>query len=97
MTDPASVGVRELRQNLSVYLRRVAAGATLRVTERGAPVALLTPLPGRASALDRLVASGLATPASGDVLDVDPVKAAERRNGRPTVSQALQEQRAERL
>lgn len=35
------VGVRELRQNLSVYLRRVAEGETLEVTERGRPVARL--------------------------------------------------------
>jgi prevent-host-death family protein len=38
------VGVRELRQNLSVYLRRVRRGETLEVTERGEPVALLQPL-----------------------------------------------------
>ena len=52
------VGIRELRQNLSVYLRRVEAGETLEVTERGKPVALLTPLPGRQSILDRLIAEG---------------------------------------
>ena len=39
------VGVRELRQNLSVYLRRVAAGETLEVTERKRAVAILVPLP----------------------------------------------------
>ena len=39
------VGVRELRQNLSVYLRRVRRGETLVVTERGLPVATLQPLP----------------------------------------------------
>ena len=39
------VGVRELRQNLSVYLRRVEAGETLEVTEHGHSVARLTPLP----------------------------------------------------
>ena len=33
--DPARVGVRELRQNLSVYLDRVKAGETLTVTEHG--------------------------------------------------------------
>jgi prevent-host-death family protein len=38
------VGVRELRQNLSVYLRRVQEGEALEVTERGRPVALLGPL-----------------------------------------------------
>ena len=39
------VGVRELRQNLSVYLRRVRRGEPLVVTERGRPVATLQPLP----------------------------------------------------
>jgi len=36
------VGVRELKQHLSEYLRRVADGQTVRVTDRGVPVALLT-------------------------------------------------------
>ena len=63
MAVRASVGVRELRQNLSVYLRRVGAGETLEVTERGRPVALLGPLPGRSGMLDRLVSDGLARPA----------------------------------
>jgi prevent-host-death family protein len=38
------VGVRELRQNLSVYLRRVAKGERFVVTERREPVAELVPL-----------------------------------------------------
>lgn len=38
-----SVGIRELRQNLSVYLRRVKQGETLAVTERGHTVARLVP------------------------------------------------------
>jgi prevent-host-death family protein len=38
------VGVRELRQNLSVYLRRVAKGESFVVTERREPVAELVPL-----------------------------------------------------
>jgi len=32
------------KQHLSEYLRRVAAGETLQVTDRGVPVALITPL-----------------------------------------------------
>ncbi len=40
---PESVGVRELRQNLSRYLRRVKAGEPLAVTERGRVVARLVP------------------------------------------------------
>jgi prevent-host-death family protein len=38
-----TVGVRELRQNLSRYLERVKAGETLTVTERGQEVARLVP------------------------------------------------------
>ena len=54
------VGVRELRQNLSVYLRRIVQGETLRVTEHGHPVALLTPIPNSGEpVLDELEAQGL--------------------------------------
>jgi len=45
------VGVRELRQNLSKYLRRVLSGETLEVTEGGRPVAVLAPLREEATAL----------------------------------------------
>ena len=41
-----SVGVRELRQNASVLLRRVAAGESIVVTDRGRPVARLAPIGG---------------------------------------------------
>ena len=50
----AQVGVRELRQNLSVYLERIALGETLEVTDRGQPVAILAPLPKPVSVLERL-------------------------------------------
>jgi prevent-host-death family protein len=39
-----SVGVRELRQNLSKYLHRVKKGESLTVTERGREVARVVPL-----------------------------------------------------
>ncbi|HEX3609811.1 MAG TPA: type II toxin-antitoxin system prevent-host-death family antitoxin [Solirubrobacterales bacterium] len=41
-----TVGVRELRQNLSKYLRRVKDGESLTVTERGREVARVVPLAG---------------------------------------------------
>lgn len=64
---PARVGVRELRQNLSVYLDRVKAGETLEVTEHGRPVARLAPnVPQQLSLIDRMIADGRITPASGD-------------------------------
>jgi len=51
------IGIRELRQRASDYLRRVEAGETIEVTDRGRPVALLTPIP-KASPVERLRASG---------------------------------------
>ena len=66
------VGVRELRQKLSVYLDRVKAGEVLEVTERGHAVALFTPLPGPATALEQLIAAGRATAAAGDLLALRP-------------------------
>jgi prevent-host-death family protein len=61
MSDSLSVGVAELRQNLSVYLRRVSKGERLVVTDRNRPVAELGPAPATGPDLDRLVASGRVT------------------------------------
>jgi prevent-host-death family protein len=58
-----SIGVRELRQQASKYLREVERGETFEVTDHGRPVALLTPIP-RKGVLDRMIAEGRATPAT---------------------------------
>ncbi|MGI8998470.1 MAG: type II toxin-antitoxin system Phd/YefM family antitoxin [Candidatus Limnocylindria bacterium] len=58
------IGIRELRQNASEYVRRAEAGETIEVTDRGRPVARLAPLPKAESILDRLIAEGKATPAT---------------------------------
>jgi prevent-host-death family protein len=42
-----TAGVRELRQYASELLRRVEAGESIEITDRGRPVAVLVPLPGR--------------------------------------------------
>jgi prevent-host-death family protein len=68
---PDQVGVRELRQNLSVYLRRVKGGETLQVTERGVPVAELRPRPARSvSRIDQMLADGRIRPATGRPRDI---------------------------
>lgn len=87
------VGVRELRQNLSVYLRRVVRGESFEVTDRGRAVALLAPLPEPSSPVQRLVAAGRASNPEGGISEALPPK------GRPSrrLSEALREQRAERL
>jgi prevent-host-death family protein len=66
----SSVGVRELRQNLSVYLERVKKGEALTVTDRGEEVAILRPMPKTNSVIDRLIAEGRATPAKRHIRDV---------------------------
>lgn len=60
MDSATAVGVRELRQNLSVYLARVRRGETLTVTERRQVVAVLAPAARSSDAIDRLVAEGRA-------------------------------------
>jgi prevent-host-death family protein len=90
---PERVGVRELRQNLSVYLRRVERGESLVVTEHGRPVARLGPLPVGGSTIEQLIDQGRITPANGS-LDGLP---ALRGPITDEASRALEQQRRERL
>jgi len=53
-----TVGVAELRQNLSRYLRRVENGERLLVTDRNRPVAELGPPSSSGADLDRLIVEG---------------------------------------
>ncbi len=64
-----SVGVRELRQRASELLRRVGEGETIEITDRGRPVALLTPTP-RGTPLERLRAAGVIEAATEDLDDL---------------------------
>lgn len=61
----ASVGVRELRQAASELLRRVEQGETIEITDRGRPVALLTPVP-EGTPLNRMRATGQIEAAARD-------------------------------
>lgn len=64
----ASVGIRELRQRASELLRRVEDGESIEITDRGRPVAMLTPLP--EDPLARLKASGDLGQSEGDLADL---------------------------
>jgi prevent-host-death family protein len=89
------IGVRELRQNASAWLREVQAGATLEITDRGRPIALLTPLPGGAPR-DRLIAEGRLKPGSGDLMEL--LKAhppLPPMTGRPLASEILEQMRVD--
>jgi len=92
---PARVGVRELRQNLSVYLDRVKAGETLEVTEHGKPVAQLGPRPAKAtSIIDQMIAEGRITPATFDHRMIPPPPSIPDPSGK-TSTETLLEMREE--
>jgi prevent-host-death family protein len=96
MTRPQRVGVRELRQNLSVYLRLVKEGKILEVTERGKPVARLVPPSTGDVWFDAMIAAGKIRPATGDLSDLPPPE--KVRPGEKPLSEILQEMRdAERF
>jgi prevent-host-death family protein len=89
--QPARVGVRELRQNLSVYLDRVKAGETLDVTEHGQPVAQLGPRPAKpTSIIDQLIAEGRITPATFDHRKIPPPPFIPDPSGRTLTETLLQ-------
>ncbi len=71
MSHMERVGIRELRRDASAILRRVTAGETVEVTDRGRPVAVL--VKAMPSGLARLEREGLLRGAEGDLLDIVPV------------------------
>ncbi|MDQ3325844.1 MAG: type II toxin-antitoxin system prevent-host-death family antitoxin [Actinomycetota bacterium] len=82
-----SIGVRELRQDASRWLRRVAAGESFTITDRGRPVASLAPI--AASDWDRLTDSGAVLRAGGELRHAAPV----RSDADPTLTALLNDDR----
>jgi prevent-host-death family protein len=87
-----SVGVAELRRNLSVYLRRVQRGERVLITDRNRPVAELGPAPTTGPDLDRLIAAGRVSRPLRSTLPEPLELPGERR----ALSRALDEVRGER-
>jgi prevent-host-death family protein len=90
------VGIREIRQNLSKYLKRVEEGETFEVTDHGRPVATLGPVRRTHSpTLERLAAQGWAILGTGENLaDMgEPIEISEG----PTASEILDELREDRI
>jgi prevent-host-death family protein len=82
------IGVRELRQNASDWLRRAQAGERIEVTKRGQVVAVLGP-PSANGALNHLREAGRLKPATVTGELPEPVKT------RRPASEALAELRAD--
>lgn len=57
------IGIRELRQNASAYLKRVRSGETIVIADRGTPVARIVPI--TPSGWQQLVDEGKLRPAGG--------------------------------
>jgi prevent-host-death family protein len=66
------IGVRDLRQQASRYLKRVQAGEAFEVTDNGRPVARLVPVP--RDPWQALIDSGqvVAAEVPGGLLDIQP-------------------------
>ena len=91
----SAVGIKELKNRLTYYLRRTAQGEEIVVTDRGKPIALIQPIRSateaatREARLARLSALGLVTlPTRPQRKRVRPLKV-----GGPPVSQAILEDR----
>jgi prevent-host-death family protein len=83
------VGIRKLKQHLSEYLDRVEQGEVIRVTDRGRPKAVLSPVPGRGR-IERGVEEGWITSGLGGPLA--PIRPATSTR---TVADVLREDRGE--
>ena len=59
---PESIGIRELREDLSKAIRRVRKGQVLEVTDHGLPVARIVPITPPIAGLAELVAAGKVRP-----------------------------------
>jgi prevent-host-death family protein len=85
------IGVRELRQHASVWLRQVEEGASFEITDRGRPVALLVPVQ-RGTVIEQLTATGRLSASTMDLLEVG--KPLPPRPGVSLPSELLEEARA---
>ena len=66
----AQVGIRELKDNASAVIRRVAAGETIRITDRGRAVARIVPLRDDDDWWNRMADEGRLIPAKRDLIQV---------------------------
>jgi prevent-host-death family protein len=83
------IGLRELRQNASVYLRMVRAGETIQIVDRGRPVALWVPVP-TTGGIARLEAQSRLSESEGDLLDLGPPLVGVRDTPLPSEALALE-------
>lgn len=86
------IGVRELKAQLSQQLKRVQRGTRLTITDRGRPIAVLSPVEpqGNVAWAWRMVAEGKASWSGGKPRGLNPPVASR---GRPTSEMVLEDRR----
>lgn len=84
------VGIRELKAKLSSYVERAGAGETIRVTDRGRPVAILGPLRAE-DVIEQGIREGWITPGNGE----PPPKRWRRFKASRSIQELLDEDRGE--
>lgn len=91
----ATVGIAELRQNLSKFLKQVREGERIVVTDHGKPIAEIGPPPSGESHYDRLIREGRLKPAKvpGGIATLGPPL--PRVEGERPLSELLIEERDE--
>lgn len=96
MSEPESIGIRELRQHASRYVAMAKQGKRVPVTERGELVAYLVPAHEPSTTFERLVAAGQVRLARGSLHEtlaaLEPLKAEP---GEKPLSEVLREMRDE--
>ncbi len=90
-TTTATVGIRDLKAQLSQYMRQVKAGATITITEWGKPVGRIIPVEeSLEEKMETLISTGFATWNGGKLTAVIPTIKAR---GDKTVSDLVIEDR----
>lgn len=89
-----SIGIRELKQHTSRYVKKAHQGEPIDVTSHGRLLARLVPASDPDDPIADLVAAGIIRPPEepGDILDITPLP---QKPGRPSISEALQQMREE--
>lgn len=89
-----TIGIRELRQNLSKTIDAVRQGETVEVTRDGEPVARIVPVT-YPTKLDQLIAEGRVRPARGSLTEYLETHPPRPSTTGISISEALQEDRGE--
>jgi prevent-host-death family protein len=96
VSEPESIGIRELRQHASRYVAMAKQGRRIPVTDRGELVAYLVPAHEPSTTFERMVAGGQVRLARGNLAEtLASLEPLEPRPGEKPLSQVLQEMRDE--